>query len=271
MKVFFESDLGTVATFWRVFRRDGVAMGFTTHDRDLLFAGLLHRAAPGMVPTAIRMTTDIQDDSAEVEGALSHASISEQDLEAGLFDDATISIGAVDWETLESAVLFSGQIGRTQNGESGFSAQLRSAKHVLSQDLTPRTSPTCRAMFCGKDCGLSSERFSSRRRVLAVDAETNQIEVADVLGDSFIDGTARLLAGPQTGLKFGIVDANNGWLSLDRPISSNTPIGAPIELIEGCDHTLSTCASRFDNARNFRGEPYLPGNDLLARYGRSSS
>ncbi|MEO0871962.1 MAG: phage BR0599 family protein, partial [Pseudomonadota bacterium] len=27
---------------------------------------------------------------------------------------------------------------------------------------------------------------------------------------------------------------------------------------------------RFGNAHNFRGEPFLPGNDLLARYGRSS-
>lgn len=271
MRVFFEDDLETVATFWRVFRKDGVAMGFTTHDRDLVFAGLRHKATPGMAPAAIRMTTEIQDDSAEVKGALSHNAISEEDLAAGLFDEATISIGAVDWVTLENAVLFSGQLGRTQQGESAFSAQLRSAKHVLNQDLTPRTSPTCRAIFCGKECGLSSERFASRRRVLAVDEETNQIEMDGLPGDNFIDGTARLLAGPQTGLRFGIVAANNGWLTLDRPISSDTPVGALIELIEGCDHTLSTCASRFDNARNFRGEPYLPGNDLLARYGRSSS
>ncbi|HKR91916.1 phage BR0599 family protein, partial [Novosphingobium sp.] len=33
-----------------------------------------------------------------------------------------------------------------------------------------------------------------------------------------------------------------------------------------CDHTLNTCAARFSNAANFRGEPFLPGNDLLVRY-----
>jgi len=29
---------------------------------------------------------------------------------------------------------------------------------------------------------------------------------------------------------------------------------------------METCSARFGNAVNFRGEPYLPGNDLLTRY-----
>jgi hypothetical protein len=41
-------------------------------------------------------------------------------------------------------------------------------------------------------------------------------------------------------------------------------------LKEGCDHTLATCASRFGNAVNFRGEPFLPGNDMVIRYGLPS-
>ena len=42
--------------------------------------------------------------------------------------------------------------------------------------------------------------------------------------------------------------------------------GALVELIEGCDKSIATCAARFGNALNFRGEPYLPGVDLLTRY-----
>ena len=32
------------------------------------------------------------------------------------------------------------------------------------------------------------------------------------------------------------------------------------------DGLLATCAGRFANAVNFRGEPHLPGMDLLTRY-----
>ena len=43
-------------------------------------------------------------------------------------------------------------------------------------------------------------------------------------------------------------------------------VGCRIELREGCDKRFETCVSRFANAINFRGEPHLPGNDLLTRY-----
>ena len=42
--------------------------------------------------------------------------------------------------------------------------------------------------------------------------------------------------------------------------------GTRVELREGCDKRLQTCAERFGNAVNFRGEAHLPGNDLLTRY-----
>jgi len=274
MRVFFDRELDNVATFWRVFRRDGITLGFTSHDRDLTFDGIRHRAAPGMLPAAIRMTSDISDDSAEVEGALSHDSIRETDLAAGLYDEARIAIGAVDWETLENHTLYSGRLGQIEDDTNGFSAQLLSAKHVLELDLVPRTSPTCRATFCGPGCGLSAVRFTTIKVIADIDRDANQLALSDVLSeaaaDSLIDGQLRFLDGPQTGGAFGIINASGAWITLDRPIADGLQIGAKAEVREGCDHTLSTCAGRFGNATNFRGEPFLPGNDLLARYGQPS-
>jgi uncharacterized phage protein (TIGR02218 family) len=42
--------------------------------------------------------------------------------------------------------------------------------------------------------------------------------------------------------------------------------GCRVELRDGCDKRFETCVTRFGNAVNFRGEPHLPGNDLLTRY-----
>lgn len=270
MRVFFDRELDSVATFWRVFRRDGVTLGFTSHDRDLSFGGLVHRAAPGMLPAAIRMTSAISGDSAEVEGVLSHASIRASDLAAGVFDDAAIAIGAVDWETLEHRTLYTGRIGRIEDDALGFNAELRSAKHVLEHDLVPRTSPTCRAAFCGPGCGLSAARFTARAAIVAIEAEANRVALDPPPRSEHVDGQLRFLGGPQTGLSFGILAVEGGWATLDRPIASDLSVGPAVEIMEGCDHTLATCASRFGNAVNFRGEPFLPGNDLLARYGQPS-
>ncbi|MEP3422772.1 MAG: DUF2163 domain-containing protein [Erythrobacter sp.] len=270
MRVFFDRELDATATFWRIFRQDGIALGFTSHDRDLAFAGLRHRAAPGMVPAAIRMTSDLSEDSAGVDGALSHDSIKSAELSAGLFDRAAIEIGIVDWETLEHHTIYSGAIGRIEDDSRGFSAELKSAKQVLEQDIVPRTSPTCRALFCGPGCGLSANKFTDRVALTALDLDLNRVQLNNVAGAGHVDGKLRFLNGPQTGKPFGILSVDANWLTLDRPIEAGVSIGTQAELIEGCDHTLTTCASRFNNAVNFRGEPFLPGNDLLARYGQSS-
>ena len=42
--------------------------------------------------------------------------------------------------------------------------------------------------------------------------------------------------------------------------------GVRVIVSEGCDRRLETCTARFGNAANFRGEPFLPGIDLLTRY-----
>lgn len=267
-RVFFNRELDTAATFWRVFRRDGMALGFTSHDRDLVFGGIVHRAAPGMVPSAIRLTSDLSEENAGVEGALSHDAIRESDLSAGLFDQAAIEVGIVDWESLENSTLYSGTLGRITDDRSGFSGELRSAKRLLDQDLVPRTSPTCRAAFCGRGCGLSASRFTSRVSIDAIDLDLNRVRVSGILVDDYLDGQIRFLGGPQTGIAFAIVGADGDWLALDRPLSDGLVGGTPAELAQGCDHTLTTCSNRFNNAHNFRGEPFLPGNDLLARYGQ---
>lgn len=271
MRVFFNRELDAAATFWRVYRSDGVALGFTSHDRDLLFGGINHRAAPGMAPAAIRMTSDLSEDSAGVEGALSHSTIRAADLSAGLFDSAAIETGIVDWETLDHQVLYSGTLGQIDDNGLGFSGELKSAKHVLEQDLVPRTSPTCRALFCGKGCGISAIGVTSRVVLEAVDLDLNRVRFAGLQTDNYVDGELRFLDGPQTGIPFGILGNSGDWLALDRPLDNQTEVGIPAELREGCDHTLNTCATRFNNAVNFRGEPFLPGNDLLARYGQGAS
>lgn len=268
MRVFFDRELDTVATFWRIYRRDGAALAFTSHDRDLTFGGMRHLAAPGMIPAAIRLTAELANDSAEVQGALNHDSIRTGDLAAGLFDDAAIEIGAVDWTSLDHHTLYTGQIGRIEDDQSQFSAELRSNKSLLEQDLVPRTSPTCRAEFCGQGCGLSAVRFTAIRALAAVDPEGNRVRFAGLDGEAYVDGRVRFMGGPQTGIAFGVINADGEWLVLDRPLVEGTLPGIRAELREGCDHTIATCSQRFGNAANFRGEPFLPGNDLLARYGQ---
>ena len=264
-RVFFASELDTVATFWRIYRRDGTALAFTTHDRDLWLDGLLHRVAPGMVPSAIRQTSGLADDGAEVDGALSHDSISAEDLGAGRYDDAQMIVGALDWETGEAAVLYRGRIDAVSREAGGFTAQLTSRKAEFAIDPVPRTSPTCRARFCDTGCGLSARKFTRRLALRDVDHDADGFRLD---GDTtpFNHGEVRWLTGAQIGQRTGLNRRADGMLLTEHPLPADIADGVVAELREGCDHRVETCANRFANATNFRGEPYLPGNDLLAQY-----
>jgi uncharacterized phage protein (TIGR02218 family) len=80
------------------------------------------------------------------------------------------------------------------------------------------------------------------------------------------DGSVRWVDGPHAGLTMEVIEADEAGLVLDTPLDPGLAPGTRALLREGCDHTLATCAARFANAANFQGEPFLPGNDLLARY-----
>lgn len=266
--VFFATELEGVATFWRIHRRDGVALGFTSHDRDLRFGGILHRAAPGILPSAIRRTAGLDGDSAEMQGALSHDSISEHDLAAGRFDGARVEVGAVDWESGEHAILYNGSIGEIAQEGAGFTAELRSAKALLDADPVPRTSPTCRAAFCGPECGLSATAFTYRATVSGSEPDAGLIAFDHPAPSTLLHGTVRWLDGHHAGIRSEVAGIEGDFLSLGTILDPPVAKGTRAILREGCDHTVATCANRFANAINFRGEPFLPGNDLLARYPR---
>ncbi|PLK27417.1 DUF2163 domain-containing protein [Novosphingobium sp. TH158] len=266
-RVWFSQSLETVATFWRVARRDGVTLGFTTHDGDLWFDGVLHRAVPGMLPSAIRRSADLEPDSAEVEGALSHDSISTADLAAGRFDGARVAIGLVDWRSLERHVLYRGAIGQVVEEDGRFNADLVSRKAELQRDPVPRTSPTCRAAFCGPGCGLSAARFTHDARVVGCGLDTGIIALEGIaVTQDLVAGALRWLDGPLSGTGSEIAGVSGNGVVLSLPLDVVPPTGTRVRLREGCDRTLATCSSRFGNAVNFQGEPHLPGNDLIARY-----
>jgi len=266
-RVWFTQPLETTAAFWRLLRRDGVTLGFTTHDHDLWFDGVLHSATPGMVPSSIKLSPGFEADSAEVEGALSHDSLAAADLSAGRFDGARVIIGVVDWENLERRALYRGSIGSMLEESGKFAAQLQSRKAELALDPIPRTSPGCRALFGGPGCTLPVIRFTHEAMVSAVDLAANSVTFTSAATAAELAfGQVRWIDGPHAGRTMGGARAEGSALILDEPLDPALAVGTRALVREGCDHRLATCSARFANAVNFQGEPFLPGNDQIYRY-----
>ena len=258
-------ELTTIALCWRVERRDGVAIGLTAHDRDLAVGGMVYRAAPGMVPSAIERSAGLDADSMDVTGALTSAAIGEADLLAGRWDGARVTLFACDWSDPHEAVpLGEGTIGAVETRDGVLIAELKGIAAALERPVVEETSPECRAELGDARCRVA---MAGRRRlvhVTAIDEAVLTVDAAEPMANAYGGGRLRWLGGANSGLEDAIARSEGTSVTLRRP--PRFAAGGLAELIEGCDKRLATCAGRFGNAVNFRGEPYLPGIDLLTRY-----
>ena len=89
-------EVVTLAWCWRLSRRDGVVLGLTSHDRDLLIDGVPYRAAPGMKPSAIETSDSLDASTMDLEGAISSDAIAARDLDAGRWDGAALTLFVTD-------------------------------------------------------------------------------------------------------------------------------------------------------------------------------
>jgi uncharacterized phage protein (TIGR02218 family) len=268
MADFLLSDLTTVAFCWRLERRDGVALGFTTHDRDLEIGGLVYRAAPGMLPSAIALSDGFDPDNVDVAGALTSNSISERDLTAGRWDAASVSIFMVDWQSPEGEQepLARGVLGDVSVTGNGFSAELRGPTALLDRPVVEQTSPECRAELGDKRCRVDMAPRVRTTPILAVVDEA-VLDVGDAApGNAYAYGRLRWIGGANSGVESAVLVSAGARLTLREPPPYAPAVGDLVEISEGCDKSFATCIARFANAANFRGEPHLPGVDLLTRY-----
>lgn len=266
MTHWLEEPCTTTAYAWTLRRRDGVALGFTSHDNDLLIDGLVHRAGPGMVPSAIVESDRLDAEGVDVEGGLSSASINETDLDAGRWDGAALEIRLIDWTNPSNQrSLARGELGEISRSGRAFTAELRGPAATLNAPVAPRCSPGCRAEFGGPECGVDLSRY--RREISISSAQGERLICPDLPdGALYRFGRARFLSGPNCGSIHDIADGSAGEISLTQPPPLTAKPGTRLLVTQGCDHAIATCGGRFANAVNFRGEPHLPGNDLLTRY-----
>lgn len=264
------SELTWLAMCWRVVRLDGVALGFTTHDEALTIAGMRYENAPGMTPSAIVRSDGLDVDTMDVGGALRSDAISGEDLALGRYDGAEVRLSMVDWRTPDagSMVLAHGTLGTVESGtgpDAGFTAALRGPTSSLAVTRIETYSPECRAELGDWRCRVAMRGRTARTVIATSDGEQLVLESGTPEGaSSLLEGRLRILSGTNAGIERRIIAVGGVSLVIDEPLA--VPPGTLVEVREGCDKRFATCAGRFRNAANFRGEPHVPGGDVLTRF-----
>ncbi len=258
----------TLCWCWKLTRRDGVVQGFTDHDQPLAFDDVTYGAASGFTASEVQSSLGLAVDNLTLAGALSAATLNEQDLAAGLYDDAAIEIRRVNWTTPSQRVLMrAGTLGEVTRSGSAFQAEIRGLAQALNQ-------PTGRAFghLCDADLG-------DARCTLAITPTVGAVVTAADARRFTVSGLDSFASGDLTGGKLTFTTGGNAGramevkrhgvagsivsLELWQAMSEAVTAGDAFTVTPGCDKQFATCRDRFGNAVNFRGFPYMPGNDAV--------
>lgn len=269
------SGVTTLCTCWRLERADGTVLGFTDHDQDVAFGGDDYLAESGLSASAWAATMGLSVDTIDAHGALSAEALTEDDLARKLWDNASVTVFRVDWsDTSDRAVVFSGSIGEVERGPLAFRAELRSLSHALNQPTGRIFGRTCDADLGDGRCGvdLDDPAFSAAATVASAFSRA----VFRTAGlDAFAAGwfrAGRLVwtSGANQGAAVEVKRhiAAGGQRQIETAEEMPFPIeaGDAFRITAGCDKTVETCKAKFDNLANFRGFPFMPGNDWIMSY-----
>ena len=261
-----DRDVMQLAFCWTIERRDGAGLALTSHDEMLSIDGVRFEPGAGLTPKALRFDGSGDTGESAVTGAVTSALLDEMSLLAGHWDGARVRLFMVDWSDPEGeqVELLAGELGQVDKVGEEFEVALLTAFAKLDAPACPETTPLCRAELGDRKCRIDLATRQRRARVLSAQGATLTIDGADAAGMIF--GSVTILDGENRGQRFTVLRAVEGVLTLREVPRWPIEPGTRLWLVEGCDKTFATCTSRFDNARNFRGEPHLPGTDLLTRY-----
>ena len=269
------SGATTLAWCWRITRGDGGRLGFTDHDRPLTFDGTSFEAASGFSASELTAEVGLAVGNQELSGALRSDRLSEDDLNAGLYDNASIEVFRVNWaDTTQRLLMRTGTIGEVKRGVTAFTAELRGLAHILQQERGRIYQPGCDADLGDARCtvALPGAAFTGTGTVVALLDDRTFIAtgLSSYTDEWFSRGLLSWTGGANAARKSEVKRHTSSagsirieiWQDASRPIA----VGDAFGVTAGCNKQFATCRTKFNNGVNFRGCPHMPGNDFVTSY-----
>jgi hypothetical protein len=165
-----DQEVTTLASCWKIVRRDGQTFFFTDHDRDIVFEGDTYEAESSYDRTAIQSNSDFSVDNLDVAGILDSERLTPEEMRAGLFNRADVYIFLVNWKDPAQGALklrrgWFGEFTLTGNGI--FHTEIRGLAQALSHNFIEVYTSECRADFCDTRCKLLISTFERPATVKA--------------------------------------------------------------------------------------------------------
>lgn len=280
-------DIHHYAQLWLIERTDGVSYRFTDHDCPLTFNRLLAQSltltpdqpvagadevfvpTDSVIPSALQRQSGIKDANVSLTGIITSDQIKDDDLRAGRFREAKVTVFLVDWKW-PSAGYFSRQIfyiGAVGYTREFWQAEINAVPAWIKQDQGRVYSNDCDWQLGDNKCKINLATFTASGIVTAIATQRRAFTAGGLTPttDYYTDGQLTWTAGNNVGLSFDVKSSSGTNVEQQLGTPFDIVVGDTFSIVAGCDHLRGTCVAKFNNIVNFGGFPYLPGNDVLIR------
>jgi uncharacterized phage protein (TIGR02218 family) len=261
---------GQIANLLKLTLTNGTIYGYTDHDMSITCDGQLYEPAAGLARVRMILTADAQVSNQEF--AAAWLDVPEEDMIAGVYDDAIIEVSWVSWNdpTQGRVITFTGTLGLIQWTTAGFRADVQSHMRNLNKTVGTTFTASCRHSLFNQfettkigACTLNSATYTFNGTVDTIISPKSKITVTGLTQASgyFSNGLLTFVTGNNAGLSVEVkVHTNDTGVvtfELFLPTAFLINIGDTFSVQAGCDHTFTTCVNKFSNGINFGGFPSI--------------
>lgn len=266
-------EAGNICTLYTIETASGdTTYYYTDHDMPLTISGATYQPSPGVQRFSMKLDTSASVSNQNV--AATVLDLPESELASGKWDSAKLEVAIASWANPGNGkvVVFKGALGIIQWTDQGFVADIHNFVRDLAKNIGQLVMPTCRHVLYDLNntgpnrigsCSVNPAGFTSSSSVSAVLTQGLKFNITSTGRPSgwattgFLTWTSGPNAGQTYEVKTHVIEGGRESVEFLRPTFLAISAGHTFNLLAGCDRTLATCGSKFNNVVNFGGFPHL--------------
>lgn len=260
-----EIQNGRISNIIKIVLQNGDILGFTDNENVLTVDGVQYQPAPGLQRLRLTITGNAEVSNQEFGSAW--LDVPESDLKGGLFDNAEVEVAWCSWFHPEYGKLsvFTGTLGEISWSDEGFKADVVNQMKNLELILGNMYTAQCRhSLFntprIGKigACNVNPAAFTFTGSITSVEINKWKFTIDVNQPDKyFSNGRITFTSGLNNEMSYVVKVHTGNVIELYLPTSYVVSPGDNFTIYAGCDLTLGTCRSKFNNVVNFGGFPHI--------------
>jgi uncharacterized phage protein (TIGR02218 family) len=271
-----DSGTTTLCHVVTITRTDGTILRLTDHDRDVVVSGDTYVRDNSVAVAAITSSANNGIQSTNCNVIFSDDAITEVDVARGVYDKAVLEFAVVDYEfpAYGKIILLTGLLSTiTVNNRRAGQFEIKGLLTRGDTRIGEYYSAHCRADLGDSRCTVALAAFTTTGTVNVVETQGKiRVTFADNFDNGFFThGVMTFSSGDNDGISMEVLNQfafgggqDSVFLALRMPY--DIQVGDTFTIVAGCDKTKGTCRTKFDNIKNYRGEPFVPGPDFISDF-----